>query len=247
VLRHKERSLTSYHQHRSKQFSSTLLPTCKLRFPLYTEPFSITVQHSSTTLLQPCHTILAAHAAVQEAHDETSIHLRWQFLPHKCSALAIYLNGIENLLISTCSRLLASLHCVMPSTAETDKAELNQFQKLANHVSHRIHRSLGDATSFDGPHAVLLRLQIQQAHDFLSELELKPPTTTEGSKATALKAKKRAPQVLFRTENTCDQLASCGDAKLLPNALDQTQGGAAAIDFSDVSLDWGLGKLVSNR
>ena len=92
-----------------------------------------------------------------------------------------------------------------------------------------------------------LRLQIQQAHDFLSELELKPPSSTEVSKAPALKAKKRAPQVLFRTQNACDQLVSSGDATLPPNALDQTQGGAAAIDFSDVSLDWGLGKLVSNR
>jgi hypothetical protein len=88
-------------------------------------------------------------------------------------------------------------------------------------------------------------LQIQEAHDFLSELELKPLSAI---KTAAPKAKKRAPQILCRTDNDCDQLVSSGDLKLsAPNAFDQPQGGcAASVDFSDVSLDWGLGKLVSN-
>ena len=87
---------------------------------------------------------------------------------------------------------------------------------------------------------------MQQAHDFLNELELKP-NPSEAPKAPVLKAKKRAPQVLCRTESPCDQLLSSVEQKFLPNTFDQpesTGGCAAAVDFSDVSLDWGLGKLV---
>jgi hypothetical protein len=87
---------------------------------------------------------------------------------------------------------------------------------------------------------------MQQAHDYLSELELKP-NPSEAPKSLALKAKKRAPQVLFRTESPCDQLVPSEEQKVLPSTLDQPQstgGCMAAVDFSDVSLDWGLGKLV---
>jgi hypothetical protein len=91
-------------------------------------------------------------------------------------------------------------------------------------------------------------LQIQQAHDFLSELEIKPASTSASPNAPELKAKRRNMQVLYRTNDPCDQLGSGLDAELPPDgAVQPKSGGAAAVDFSDVSLDWGLGKLVSNR
>ncbi len=90
---------------------------------------------------------------------------------------------------------------------------------------------------------------MQQAHDFLRELELKPASTTSTSpNAPELKAKRRNLQVLCRTNDPSDQLGSAFDAELpLDSAVQPKSGGAAAVDFSDVSLDWGLGKLVSNR
>lgn len=89
---------------------------------------------------------------------------------------------------------------------------------------------------------------MQQAHDFLSELELKPASTSASPNAPDLKAKRRNLQVLCRTNDPCDQLGSALDVEMPPDGTAQPKsGGAAAVDFSDVSLDWGLGKLVSNR
>ena len=84
-------------------------------------------------------------------------------------------------------------------------------------------------------------LQMQHAHDLLSELESKPADVPS---APDLKPKKRSQQVLCRTEHAFDHLESSGESELEVSSLVQPHdGGAAAIDFSDVSLDWGLGKL----
>jgi len=89
---------------------------------------------------------------------------------------------------------------------------------------------------------------MQHAHDLLSELESKPTSATEAPKAPDVKPKKRSQQVLCRTDNSYDQLQSAGESELEVRGLTRPHASAsAAVDFSDVSLDWGLGKLVSNR
>ena len=91
----------------------------------------------------------------------------------------------------------------------------------------------------DGPCACIVDVpQIQQAHSFLSELELKPTA----SKVTEPKSKKRSLQNLSRTEHDFEQLGAIGVSEI--QARGSADGCAAAVDFSDVSLDWGLGKLV---
>jgi hypothetical protein len=90
-------------------------------------------------------------------------------------------------------------------------------------------------------------LQIQKAHDCIRELELNPSTSDAASAEVPkeVKSKKRCPQALYRTECHHDQLGSSGKAPVATSSLALPQtGSAAAVDFSDVSLDWGLGKLV---
>lgn len=151
----------------------------------------------------------------------------------------------------------------MPSAADNDKVELRLQQELAAQVIDRAQPQSCNIMCKSSPiftlrnshdvfvmHLVLTTscLQIQQAHDFLSELEIKPAFTSASPNAPELKAKRRNMQVLYRTNDPCDQLGSGLDAELPPDgAVQPKSGGAAAVDFSDVSLDWGLGKLVSNR
>ena len=98
--------------------------------------------------------------------------------------------------------------------------------------------------------ALFLRSQIQKAHDFICELELNPSTSASAKSlefSKELKSKRRSEQILSRTENDYDQLGSSGEAKSVPNSVGQPHtGSSAVVDFSDVSLDWGLGKLVSS-
>ena len=75
-------------QHRHNQSISPLSPTCKLSCRHCIEHCSITVRNiaivTDVIVILSRHTIVAAHAAVQEAHDETSIHLRWQYSQMLC-------------------------------------------------------------------------------------------------------------------------------------------------------------------
>jgi hypothetical protein len=47
--------------------------------PLHRALFNHGATYCDCDVILSRHTIVAAHAAVQEAHDETSIHLRWQY------------------------------------------------------------------------------------------------------------------------------------------------------------------------
>ena len=159
----------------------------------------------------------------------------------------------------TCSRLLASLHGVMPSHADADGSKFKHHQTLSAHVMDHFDHNLDIIVMKITKHfwnlcdglmfAVFLCLQMQKAHDFICELELNPSTSasTESLEfSKELKSKRRSEQILSRTENDYDQLGSSGEANSVPNGVAQLQtGSSAVVDFSDVSLDWGLGKLVS--
>jgi hypothetical protein len=196
---------------------------------------------------------LAAHAAVQEAHDGASIHLRCRE-SHMRMFCPAYANSI-----SACSRLLASLHTVMPSIPCAENAQSKHHQTLAAHVRRRVAHFLNFVfikvaksllcvlvcSLWDRIHNLFL--QMQKAHDCIGELELSHSASvaTRAELSKVVKSKKRSPQVLFRTDNGYDCLGSSDKAETEASSSAQPQtGSAAVVDFSDVSLDWGLGKLV---
>jgi hypothetical protein len=91
--------------------------------------------------------------------------------------------------------------------------------------------------------------QIKKAHDCIGELELIPSAdATKPEVAKDVNSKKRCPQVLFKTESDHDRLGSSDkEGKATTSSAEPQTGSAAVVDFSDVSLDWGLGKLVNNH